>query len=175
MSTTEESAATPRRRRADAVRNSEAVLEAAKAAFAESGVDAPMRDIAQRRADFARQVAFVRQSDDERSSMTTTLAAIAQEAPVGLHFDSLHVSRIASGWSAVIGGQTTGATSAQSVRNLDTFVNSVRTRQGISAASLDQFDYPAATDTTHAASPGVEIMFRLTFQIARGRQPSGAP
>jgi len=48
MSPTEESAATPRRRRADAVRNSEAVLEAAKAAFAESGVDAPMRDIAAR-------------------------------------------------------------------------------------------------------------------------------
>ena len=48
MSPTEESAATPRRRRADAVRNSEAVLEAAKAAFAASGVDAPMRDIAAR-------------------------------------------------------------------------------------------------------------------------------
>ena len=40
--------AEPRRKRADAVRNTEAVLEAAKAAFAESGVDAPMRDIAAR-------------------------------------------------------------------------------------------------------------------------------
>jgi AcrR family transcriptional regulator len=39
---------TPRRKRADAQRNTEAVLEAAKAAFAESGVDAPMRDIAAR-------------------------------------------------------------------------------------------------------------------------------
>lgn len=38
----------PRRKRADAVRNTEAVLEAARAAFAESGVDAPMRDIAAR-------------------------------------------------------------------------------------------------------------------------------
>ncbi|GGD79722.1 TetR/AcrR family transcriptional regulator [Microbacterium murale] len=38
----------PRRKRADAVRNTESVLEAAKAAFAESGVDAPMRDIAAR-------------------------------------------------------------------------------------------------------------------------------
>lgn len=36
------------RRRADAVRNSEAVLEAAKAAFAETGADTPMRDIAAR-------------------------------------------------------------------------------------------------------------------------------
>ena len=48
MSPTGESSATPRRRRSDAVRNSEAVIEAAKAAFAESGVDAPMRDIAAR-------------------------------------------------------------------------------------------------------------------------------
>ncbi|MCP2636125.1 TetR/AcrR family transcriptional regulator [Microbacterium sp. HD4P20] len=37
-----------RRKRADAVRNAETVLEAAKAAFAESGVDASMRDIAAR-------------------------------------------------------------------------------------------------------------------------------
>ncbi|PVZ93313.1 TetR family transcriptional regulator [Amnibacterium flavum] len=40
--------AAPRRKRADAVRNTEAVLEAAKAAFAELGVDAAMRDIATR-------------------------------------------------------------------------------------------------------------------------------
>ncbi len=38
----------PRRRRADAVRNTEAVLEAAKAVFAERGVDAPMREIGAR-------------------------------------------------------------------------------------------------------------------------------
>jgi AcrR family transcriptional regulator len=38
----------PRRKRADAVRNTEAVLEAAKATFAEVGVDAPMREISAR-------------------------------------------------------------------------------------------------------------------------------
>jgi AcrR family transcriptional regulator len=48
MSAQEVVPSTPRRKRADAVRNTEAVLEAAKAAFAESGVDAPMRDIATR-------------------------------------------------------------------------------------------------------------------------------
>lgn len=48
MSAEDASAIAPRRRRADAVRNTEAVLEAAKAAFAASGVDAPMRDIAAR-------------------------------------------------------------------------------------------------------------------------------
>ena len=37
-----------RRKRADAIRNTEAVLTAAKMAFSESGVDAPMRDIAAR-------------------------------------------------------------------------------------------------------------------------------
>jgi AcrR family transcriptional regulator len=42
------SSTTARPKRADAQRNSEAVLEAAKAAFAEFGVDAPMRDIAAR-------------------------------------------------------------------------------------------------------------------------------
>jgi AcrR family transcriptional regulator len=41
-------ASAPRPKRADAVRNTEIVVEAAKAVFAESGVDAPMRDIAAR-------------------------------------------------------------------------------------------------------------------------------
>lgn len=48
MDAVSDPAPSPRRRRADAVRNSEAVLEAAKAVFAESGVDAPMREIAAR-------------------------------------------------------------------------------------------------------------------------------
>lgn len=42
------SAVAPKRKRADAVRNTESVLEAAKTVFADSGVDAPMRDIAAR-------------------------------------------------------------------------------------------------------------------------------
>ena len=41
-------AVAPRAKRADAVRNTEILVEAAKAVFAESGVDAPMRDIAAR-------------------------------------------------------------------------------------------------------------------------------
>lgn len=45
---TEDSAPAPGRKRADAVRNTQSVLVAAKAAFAEYGVDAPMRDIAAR-------------------------------------------------------------------------------------------------------------------------------
>ncbi|MGP9539601.1 TetR/AcrR family transcriptional regulator [Brachybacterium sp. AOP43-C2-M15] len=45
---TDEPTPAPRRRRADAQRNENAVREAAKAVFAEVGVDAPMRDIAAR-------------------------------------------------------------------------------------------------------------------------------
>lgn len=44
----DDSAATPRPMRADARRSEEALLEAALAVFAESGVDAPVRDIAER-------------------------------------------------------------------------------------------------------------------------------
>jgi AcrR family transcriptional regulator len=48
MGTQDMPADAARRKRADAVRNAEVVLEAAKSAFAESGVDASMRDIAAR-------------------------------------------------------------------------------------------------------------------------------
>lgn len=48
MSVADETVVPSRVKRADAVRNTEAVLEAAKAVFAEAGVDAPMRDIAAR-------------------------------------------------------------------------------------------------------------------------------
>ncbi|MEV8213275.1 TetR/AcrR family transcriptional regulator [Leifsonia sp. NPDC077715] len=44
----EQATSAPRRKRADAQRNTEAVLEAAKSAFAELGVDAPMREIGAR-------------------------------------------------------------------------------------------------------------------------------
>jgi AcrR family transcriptional regulator len=43
-----EASPVPRRQRADAQRNLDALREAAKAVFAESGVDAPVRDIADR-------------------------------------------------------------------------------------------------------------------------------
>jgi AcrR family transcriptional regulator len=48
MTTQDASAAVTRPKRADAQRNAESILEAAKVAFAESGVDASMRDIAAR-------------------------------------------------------------------------------------------------------------------------------
>ncbi len=48
MSAQDTPVTSPRRQRADARRNTESVLEAAKLAFAESGVDASMRDIAAR-------------------------------------------------------------------------------------------------------------------------------
>jgi AcrR family transcriptional regulator len=46
--TTPSSATAPRTKRADAQRNTETILEAAKTLFAESGVDVPMREIAAR-------------------------------------------------------------------------------------------------------------------------------
>ena len=47
-SPTTDSAAPARRKRADALQNLDALLEAAKSVFAESGVDAPVRSIAER-------------------------------------------------------------------------------------------------------------------------------
>jgi AcrR family transcriptional regulator len=80
-------AAAPRRKRADAVRNTETVVEAAKAVFAESGVDAPMRDIAARagvgvgtiyrnypqRSDLV--IAVFRQGVDDTAAAAASLAA----------------------------------------------------------------------------------------------------
>ncbi|HEY4217836.1 MAG TPA: hypothetical protein VGM67_11910 [Gemmatimonadaceae bacterium] len=135
----------------------------------------PMRQIAERRADFTRQAAFVEQSDAERATLTAALEAIAEEAPVGVHFDSLRVSRSAAGWSGAIDGQTSGATTAQSVRSLETFFNAVRAKPGVSSASLDQFNYPSSgPDTTHAGNQSVGLVFRITFEIARTAAPAAA-
>jgi hypothetical protein len=129
---------------------------------------APLREIAQRRADFTRQVAFVQASDEERATLIAALESIAKEAPVGVRFDSLRVSRSATGWSGAIDGRTAGATTAAAVRNLENFFNAVRTSQGVSEASLDQFSYPApVADSTHTEPQGVNLVFRLTLQIAR--------
>ncbi len=130
----------------------------------------PMRLVAERRADFARQMAFLRGAHDERRMLTTTLQALAEGLPAGVRFDSVRVSRTPTGWSAAIGGQSAGGSAAQAVRGFDTFYQSVRSRPGIAVPTLDHFDYPAAAaveDSTHSASAApVVIQFHLSFSMA---------
>jgi Tfp pilus assembly protein PilN len=128
----------------------------------------PMRAVAERRADFARQVEYVRGVYGERSALTRSLVDIAAKTPTTVRFDSLRVSRVAAGWSVVIAGSATGATGAQSVRALDTFMQALRGRDGVSNANLDQLDYEAAHDSTHMVTNGpVIIQFRTSFVLAR--------
>ncbi|MDB4876531.1 MAG: hypothetical protein JWM41_2977 [Gemmatimonadetes bacterium] len=130
----------------------------------------PMRQIAERRGNFAKQVDFLHAARDERATLATSLGAIAQEAPPGIGFDSLQVARSAAGWIAALEGQAIGATAAQAARTLDSFFRSVRARQGVASPSLDHFDYPAppaSNDSTPKPTGPVVIQFRLSFSMAR--------
>ncbi|HTE44668.1 MAG TPA: hypothetical protein VK636_05445 [Gemmatimonadaceae bacterium] len=129
----------------------------------------PMRQIAERRADFDREVAFVRDGRGERADLTASLQGIADQLPPGVRFDSVRVSRTATGWLASIGGEATGVTSAQAVRNLEAFYELVRARRGVSAPVLDQLDYPSSTDADAIRKPGapIVIQFHVSFAVAR--------
>jgi Tfp pilus assembly protein PilN len=137
---------------------------------------APMRQIAERRADYAHQVDFVRATYVERAALTATLHAIADQAPNGVQFDSLRVSRTADGWASTIVGEAVGATAAQTVRGLDAFYQSIRRRPLVKAATLDDFDYPTtpAADSTASSTQPVKIQFRLSFTLERAADLVGA-
>jgi hypothetical protein len=129
----------------------------------------PMRHVAERRADYARSVSFVDATNAERRSLTSTLRGIADQAPAGIRFDTLRVSRATAGWSAVIAGEAVGATAAQAAGALDVFYQSIRRANGISTATLDEFEYPVASGPGSAkkvAGP-VVINFKLSFALAR--------
>jgi hypothetical protein len=132
---------------------------------------APMRRIAERRADFANTVDYLRGVHRERATVTRALATIASSAPAGIRFDSVRVARSNSGWNAVVQGQASGATTAEAVRGLDMFYRGIRELPGVSSANLDQFDYPApkAADSTHRAMDATPVVleFRVSFALAR--------
>jgi hypothetical protein len=135
----------------------------------------PMRQIAERRADYARQVAFVTNSSAERVALTNTLRTIADFAPTGVRFDSLRVSRTADNWIVGLSGAAIGLTGAQAVRSLDAFYQSVRGRPGISSATLDEFSYPTpapSADSARASSAPVLVQFHMSFTL--NRPASGA-
>ncbi|MGH7619588.1 MAG: hypothetical protein ACREPM_20430 [Gemmatimonadaceae bacterium] len=128
----------------------------------------PMRKIAETRADYARRVQFVGASRDERASLTSTMQSIAHETPGGVRFDSLRIVRAASGWTVAVAGAASGTTAAQSVRALDGFYQAVRSRPGVTSASLDQFDYTPAADSTKRAGAPVVADFHVSFSLSRG-------
>ena len=129
---------------------------------------APMRAVAQRRADLVAQAEFVRAGVGERESLTQTLAAIAANATDGISFDTLHVQRAGDSWATTIEGTARGATTTQAVYGLDALVRSIRGQHGVSAASLDDFDYPKSpNDSLPRAGAPVTIAFHLSFTTRR--------
>jgi hypothetical protein len=129
---------------------------------------APMRAVAQRRADRMAQATFVRDAIADRSSLTSTLAAIGANASDGISFDTVQVQRATDGWTATIEGTARGATTTQAVYGIDALLKNIRALHAVSTASLDDFDYPkAAADSLARAGAPVTIAFHLSFTVKR--------
>lgn len=129
---------------------------------------APMRLVAERRADAVQKITFVENSQRARAELAQSLRSIADAVPGGVRFDSLTVSRTATGWTAGISGQASGATSARSVGSIDSFYRAVRARREFAQATLDRFDYPTSSplaDSTHRpADVVIQFHLSLTFR-----------
>ena len=128
---------------------------------------APMRLVAERRADAMQKALFVANSQTERTALTNALQDIAERVPAGIRFDSLRVSRAATGWTAGISGQANGVTAAQAVGSVDAFYRAIRAHPELAQATLDQFEYPTSNplgdSTRHSAD--VIIQFHLSFNL----------
>jgi hypothetical protein len=128
-----------------------------------------LRQVAERRWDYSHSVRFIEATNAERLALTTSLRGIADVAPAGVRFDTLRVARAESGWTANIAGEAVGATAAQAAGALDVFYQSIRRRNGIATATLDEFEYPTprGADSARKAAGPVVINFKLSFVIAR--------
>lgn len=144
---------------------------------------APIRSVAERRADVSRQLEFIRTSNRERATLTASLVQVASTAPAAIRFHGVQVVRSANGWLTTIEGQAVGATPAQAVRALDLFYSAIRGRSDVSAPNLDQFDYDSpkpAGDSTAAKAPepvqdaGITLQFRMSFTLAKEPANSAA-
>jgi hypothetical protein len=129
---------------------------------------APMRPVVQRRADLVSQVSFVRAGIAERALLTRTLAAVVSNASAALSIDTVAVRRADDGWAASVEGTARGTTTTQAVSGIDALVRSIRAQHGVSAVSLDDFDYPKGADDSlpRAAGP-TTIVFHASFAIRR--------
>lgn len=146
---------------------------------------APIRAVAERRANVAKQLEFVRASAGERATLASELADIAAALPAAVRLDSIQVARSKDGWATRLDGTAVGLTTAEAVRALDLYYSGVRSRSGVSAPNLDQFDYatpkPAggAGDSVGgkeqpAPSGAVTLRFRMSFTLAQQRALAAA-
>lgn len=127
---------------------------------------APIRQAAERRAGFMQRIIV---SDDvrvERLGLSTELAGLANILPRTMHFDSLVVARTQTGWTTRVHGEVATPSAAESVRDLNDFFRGLDKRPGVTSATLDQFEYPAATAHDSAEKAHDDGLVRIHFQVS---------
>lgn len=133
-------------------------------AFASTG---QLQSAAVGRAEYSEIVRTVTSLRDRRQHLVSQLASISDSIPSALTFDSLSVVSAQAGWEGNIGGRVVAPKTADAVKSVNSFYEALRALPGISATTLDQFDFPAARDTTAAAeTSGITIHFRVSFTMS---------
>src|SRR6185437_14108599 len=136
---------------------------------------APIRRVVERRAAYSERLDIAERVRGERAMLARQLAALAAVAPLAIHFDSLTVSRKQGGWTVIVAG-VSSTTAAESVRALNQFYEALRSGPGVTAPSLDQFDYPTRTpaDSSAHRDADVKIQFRISYNTPANAPAGGA-
>jgi hypothetical protein len=131
---------------------------------------APIRETAARRAARVQGSVVTRDAVSDRVRLAQRLATIASAVPAEVRFDTLNVARKQSTWGASLTGEVAGATAALTVVSLNQFFERLRSRDGVSNAVIESFDYgkTVVSDTAAArARPaGITLRFHIVFELA---------
>jgi Tfp pilus assembly protein PilN len=137
---------------------------------------APIRRMVDRRAAYSEQLDIAEQVHGQRAMLAGQLASLASFAPASIHFDSLTVTRTQNGWTVSVAGEAASSSAAESVHALNQFYEALRSGSGVTAPSLDRFDYPARTVADSSAHRGddVKIQFRVSYNAPANASPRGS-
>ncbi|MGH7621829.1 MAG: hypothetical protein ACREMU_05780, partial [Gemmatimonadaceae bacterium] len=137
---------------------------------------APLRRVVERRAGYSERLDIAERVRGERAMLAKQLASLASVAPAAIHFDSLTVARTQNGWTVSVAGEAASTSAAESVRALNQFYEALRSGAGVTAPSLDQFDYPVRTtaDSSAHREGDVRIQFRVSYNAPANAPTGGA-
>ena len=126
---------------------------------------APIRRVVERRAAYSERLDIAERVRGERAMLAGQLASLASITPAAIHFDSLTVTRTQNGWTVSVAGEAASSSAAESVHALNQFYEALRGGAGVTAPSLDRFDYPARTvaDSSAHHDGDVKIQFRVSY------------
>lgn len=111
----------------------------------------------------------VRVIAEDRAELQNALTGISQAVRAPVYLDTLRLSRVKTGWKAMMSGAVAGPTSAYAIRSLHEAARALPQRLRVDSLRLDSLSYGEGEETT-----GAPTSVRFQFSLGVLRRAGGA-